>query len=72
MGNTIINVGRSFGSGGGYVAQAIGRKLGIPVYDNERISREAEQSGYSRGLFADGEQKRSLFSLSSFFSSGRL
>lgn len=54
------------------MAQAIGRKLGIPVYDNERISREAEQSGYSRGLFADGEQKRSLFSLSSFFSSGRL
>ena len=29
--HTIINVGRSFGSGGGFVGQAIGRKLGIPV-----------------------------------------
>lgn len=70
--NTIINVGRSFGSGGGFVAKAIGEKLGIPVYDNELISRVAEESGYSKGLFAKGEEKRSLFSVSSFFASGRL
>ena len=70
--NTIINVGRSFGSGGGFVAKAIGQKLGIPVYDNELISKVAEESGYSKGLFAKGEEKRSLFSVSSFFASGRL
>lgn len=70
--NTIINVGRSFGSGGGFVAKAIGTKLGIPVYDNELISKVAEESGYSKGLFAKGEEKRSLFSVSSFFASGRL
>lgn len=69
--NTIINIGRSFGSGGGFVGQAIGRKLGIPVYDNELISKVAEESGYSKSLFA-GEEKRSLFSVSSFFASGRL
>ena len=69
--NTIINIGRSFGSGGGYVGQAIGRKLGIPVYDNELISKVAEDKGYSKGLF-QGEEKRSLFSVSSFFASGRL
>ena len=39
MNNTIINVGRQFGSGGGFVAKAIGQKLGIPVYDNELISK---------------------------------
>ena len=70
--STIINVGRSFGSGGGYVAKAIGSKLGIPVYDNELISKVAEESGYSKGLFAKGEEKRSLFSVSSFFASGRI
>ena len=70
--NTIINVGRSFGSGGGFVAKAIGRKLGIPVYDNELISKAAEESGYSKSVFEGGEKRRSLFSMSSFFASGRL
>ncbi len=70
--NTIINVGRSFGSGGGFVAKAVGRKLGIPVYDNELISKAAEESGYSKSVFEGGEKRRSLFSMSSFFASGRL
>ena len=69
--HTIINVGRSFGSGGGFVAKAVGSKLGIPVFDNELISKTAEESGYSGSLFAHGEEK-SLFSVSSFFASGRL
>lgn len=68
--NTLINIGRSFGSGGGYVGQAIGQKLGIPFYDNALISKVAEESGYSKSLFA-GEEKRSLFSVSSFFASSR-
>lgn len=69
--NTLINIGRSFGSGGGYVGQAIGQKLGIPFYDNALISKVAEESGYSKSLFA-GEEKRSLFSVSSFFASNHL
>ncbi len=70
--NTIINVGRQFGSGGGYVAQAVGKRLGIPVYDNERISQAAEESGYSKSVFEKGEERKSLFAMSSFFASGRL
>ena len=69
---TIINIGRQFGSGGGFVAQAIGSKLGIPVYDNELICKAAEESGYSKSVFEGGEKRKSLFSMSSFFSSGRL
>jgi len=69
--NTLINIGRSFGSGGGSIGQAIGKKLGIPFYDNELISKVAEENGYSKNLFA-GEEKRSLFSMSSFFASSRL
>ena len=72
MSNTIINVGRQFGSGGGFVAKAIGRKLDIPVYDNELISKAAEESGYSKSVFEGGEKRKSLFSMSSFFASGRL
>ena len=70
--NTIINVGRSFGSGGGYVGQAVAEKLGIPFYDNELISKAAQESGYSPSIFEGGEKKRSIFSVSSFFASGRM
>ncbi len=66
---TIINIGRQFGSGGREVALAVGRKLGISVYDNELITKAAEESGFSRQLFADIDEKKSFFSLSSFFSS---
>ena len=65
----IINVGRQFGSGGRIVAQKIGDRLGIKVYDNELISKAAEASGFSRYLFRKSDEKRSLFSFSSFFSS---
>ena len=70
--STIINIGRSFGSGGGFIGQAISKKLGIPFFDNELISKVAEESGYSKNLFADGEEKRNLFSMSSFFATSRL
>lgn len=62
----IINVGRQFGSGGKLVALALGKKLGIPVYDQELISKAAEQSGFSRELFAKSDEKRNLLALSSF------
>ena len=65
----IINVGRQFGSGGRIVAQKIGDRLGIKVYDNDLISKAAEASGFSRYLFRKSDEKRSLFSFNSFFSS---
>lgn len=62
----IINVGRQFGSGGRLVALALGRKLGIPVYDQELLAKAAEQSGFSKELFANSDEKRNLLALSSF------
>ena len=70
--HTIINVGRAFGSGGGFIAQAISEKLGIPFYDNELISKAAEESGFSKEILLRNDEKRSLFALSSFFTSGRI
>ena len=67
MERILINIGRQFGSGGRLVAEALGRKLSIPVYDNELISKAAAESGFSKALFAKNDERRSFFSLSGFF-----
>lgn len=69
--NTIINIGRQFGSGGKLIALRISDVLGIPVYDNELISKAADESGFSKELFERSDEKRSIFSMSSYFGSGR-
>ena len=48
------------------MALALGRKLGIPVYDQELIAKAAEQSGFSKELFANSDEKRNLLALTSF------
>lgn len=63
----LINIGREFGSGGKEVALTIGEKLGIKVYDNELITRAAEESGFSKDLFEKSDEKRSIWRISSFF-----
>ncbi len=57
----IINVGRQIGSGGKSVAEALGKKLGIQVYDNELILKAAAESGFSPEIFRrSDEQKRTV------------
>jgi len=56
----LINIGRQFGSGGHAVALEIGRRLGIPVYDNELITKAAQESGFSQELFRKSDEKRGL------------
>lgn len=65
----IITIGREFGSGGKCVADALSKKLGIPVYDSELIKKAAQDSGFSAGLFEQSDEKRRFFSLSSIFAS---
>ena len=67
MDKIIINVGRQFGSGGKLVAIELGKKLGIPVYDNELITKAAESSGFSPDVFKIKDEKRNMFPVSSFF-----
>lgn len=68
MKNLIITIGRQFGSGGKAVADALGRRLGIPVYDNELITKAAQESGFSAELFVQSDEKKRFLSLSSIFS----
>lgn len=64
----IITIGRRFGSGGKCIAEALGERLGIPVYDNELITKAAQESGFSAEFFERTDEKRSFFSLSAIFS----
>lgn len=66
----IINIGRQFGGGGLGVAHELGKRLGIPVYDKELITKAAQESGFSAEFFEQTDEKKSFFSLSSFFGSG--
>jgi cytidylate kinase len=63
----IITIGRQFGSGGRCLAEILGRKLGIPVYDNELITKAAQESGFSAEFFEQSDEKRHFFSFSSIF-----
>lgn len=63
----IITIGRQFGCGGKCIAEALGNKLGIPVYDNELITKAAQESGFGAEFFQQSDEKRRFFSLSAIF-----
>lgn len=65
--NIIITIGRQFGCGGKRIAEALGSKLGIPVYDHELIIKAAQESGFSAEFFARSDEKKRFFSLTSIF-----
>ncbi len=60
---TIITVGRQYGSGGRYVAKLLAEKLGIPFYDKELLTEAARDSGINEELMEnyDEKQGKSLF-----------
>ena len=68
MKKIIITIGRQFGSGGVLVANELGNRLGIPVYDNELITKAAQDSGFSAEFFKQSDERKSFFSFSSLFS----
>ena len=69
MNDTIINIGRQFGSGGRRIAEALGNRLGIPVYDNELIAEAAQKSGFSKDLFQKRDEHKRNFTLANFLGS---
>ena len=54
----LITIGRQFGSGGKAVAEELGRRLGIPVYDDELITEAARKSGIAEEFFHKRDEKR--------------
>ena len=67
----LINIGRQFGAGGKGVADLLGERLGIPVYDNELLQKAAEESGFSPAFFKKSDERRRLFRFGSLFGLNR-
>ena len=65
--NTVITIGRQFGSGGRAIGKLVAEKLGIPFYDKEIIKHIAQESGLSHEILDDYDEKPTnsfLYSLS--------
>ena len=68
---TVITIGREFGSGGREIGERLARDLGIPFYDKELIALAAEKSGMSQEYLKEADEKPTnslLYSLSTGFS----
>lgn len=67
MKNKVITIGRQFGSGGRAIGKRVAEELGIPFYDKELIKKIAQESGFSKEILEDYDEKPTnsfLYSLS--------
>ncbi|MDO4541826.1 MAG: cytidylate kinase-like family protein [Bacillota bacterium] len=63
MANTIITLGREFGSGGRMIGKVVAEELGFTFYDKEIITKAAEASGMDKELLEKNDEniKGSIF-----------
>ena len=63
MTNTIITIGREFGSGGCEIGHKLAEKLGIKCYDKDMLDLAAKESGICQEIFESHDEKQlSVFS----------
>jgi len=55
--NTIITIGREYGSAGREIGQKLAKKLEIKLYDKEMLDRAAKESGICQELFETHDEK---------------
>lgn len=55
--NTIITVGRQFGSGGREIGKMVADKYGIKYYDKELLSRAAKESGFCEEMIPNHDER---------------
>lgn len=55
--NTIITIGRQFGSAGREIGRKVADELGIKLYDKEMLDRAAKDSGICQELFETHDEK---------------
>ena len=58
--NTIITIGREYGSGGREIGRLVADKLDIPFYDKEILTRAAQESGLCKEIFERHDEKASV------------
>ena len=57
MTNTIITIGREFGSGGCEIGHKLAEKLGIKCYDKDMLDFAAKESGICQEIFESHDEK---------------
>ena len=55
--NTIITIGRQFGSGGKEIGEKLAKAFDIPCYDKELLSRAAKESGFCEELIQTHDER---------------
>ncbi len=55
--NTIITIGRQYGSAGRQIGRALAEELGVKCYDKELLDRAAKESGLCQELFENHDEK---------------
>lgn len=56
-GNTVITIGRQYGSGGREIGMRLAKELGIKCYDKELLDQAAKDSGICEELFEHHDEK---------------
>ena len=56
----IITIGREYGSGGREIGELVAKKLGVPFYDKEILTRAAQESGLCAEVVEHHDEKASL------------
>lgn len=55
--NTIITIGRQFGSGGHEIGDKLAKSYGIPCYDKELLARAAKESGFCEEMIKNHDER---------------
>lgn len=55
--NTIITIGRQFGSGGREIGEKLAKYFDIPYYDKELINRVAKDSGFCQEIIENNDER---------------
>jgi hypothetical protein len=55
--NTVITIGRQFGSAGREIGEKVAAYFGIPCYDKELLSRAAKESGFCEEMIQNHDER---------------
>lgn len=55
--NTIITIGRQFGSAGHEIGEAVAKEYGIPYYDKELLTRASKESGFCEEMLKNNDER---------------
>ena len=55
--NTIVTIGRQFGSGGREIGENLAKRFQIPYYDRELLTRAARESGFCEEMIQNHDER---------------